>query len=226
MTLTEARIRVNNNTGSDVEDSVIDVALRHAQKLVALMLPFSELEQKLDFSLIGGQSTYSIEGDLGIADMRNRMFYSIHYLKTSDAPKVRYLTPVAWDTIVLPHRNLVGYPFYYTMWGGNIEIWKVPDATYSLQFRYYNWPTFPASVGASFIPGNVDECIEAYATSIIFMSLEEEKTSGYWFTLGNKFMKVNFGDKVKLLNFEQTQKSLASSNSTNYWADPFSNRMP
>jgi len=227
MTLQEGRDRVKHNVRSIDEniDAIVDVALRHAQKRISSLFDFPVLQKKVEASLTAGKRVYSFN-ELGLTRIKGNLIYSVTYLKSEDATVVDFLNPAQWDEQVLPSRELEGEPVYYTIWGKNVEIHRKPDNTYTLQIRYHAWPEFPATADTEFELADVDECIEALATSHVFASLEEGDSAARWARIFQHAMTMYVREHVKHLNIKPTSKTvgvrwLEEGVVSDYWKNPF-----
>lgn len=224
MTLAEMRTVVQNATGNQKTTflDIIDVCLKSAQKTLATLIDFPELRQKVTFTTTASDNSYTFT-DLGVTNMRGDQFYSIHYLKTSDAVPVTYVDPIEWDSKILPSRTLEGEPSHYTIWGRVLDLYKIPDDAYNLQIRYFSWPTFPAAAGDDMGLQDVDELIQALAISYAFGSQEKQTQQKEWRSIFSSLLNSFIKDDIKHLNNRMTgtKSRVLTTLRSDYYADPF-----
>lgn len=138
----ELRLRIGNRSTSAVSDARIDIALKAAIYQIASpsVHRHADLESTASVSTASGDDTY----DLGIA------VWSIFSGRDTTSNNIRRLINVG------PHfmdelEKTNGPPLRYARWGGfedsGVELDPIPDGTYSLVFRVYEYPTFTTSAG-------------------------------------------------------------------------------
>lgn len=216
----EATQFLGNRT--DITDSRYVRWLNLAQMRIARLKVWEEL-QALDTSLV------TVISDKFITEPANiRKIYSFRLI---DAEHSRILTgkpPKSFDqAIPLPSRFSEGRPTVYTRWAGKIELYKVPDAVYSLEMRYSKWPT--AFLIGSDVVSELEEKDDALIMLMVswgFLSLRNiEDATKYWRIYRDIINDAAMED-VERPDIDIKPEGLSSgslANSNDPWADPFVN---
>ena len=112
---------------------------------------------------VGGVKTYHIEDDLGLT--RPKDIDSIVLSSEGQSRKLIYVPPKELDSkIPYPERFSEGKSRWYTQYGKNIELFRIPNDAYSLYIRYSKWPA-PLSDGTDESPLDTQ-----YDHLIVFLS--------------------------------------------------------
>jgi hypothetical protein len=88
-------------------------------------------------------------------------------MDTSDSRKLTYVDPRELDEKI-PYATQygTGLPQWYTTFGGYAELFRIPDAAYSLYIRHSQWPAPLTTDSAECILVNCDEAIVFLAKDI------------------------------------------------------------
>lgn len=182
----KSEVRAALGGRTDTDDRLIG-ALNLSQMRLARLHDFDELRSIIP---INTAVTASAAADkvISLSTLgRYRKIYTIRLYAptTQQSRKLRKVLPKRWDKLIPePEYYSRGTPTDYMTWGKDqIELWKVPDAVYSLYFRYSRWPTIlAANAAAEFLDlENVDDLIIHLTLSYINMSLGNmEKAAEYY----------------------------------------------
>ena len=89
---------------------------------------------------VDGQRTYHLVDDLGLTLPKDIDSIILH--ADSNSRKLAYVAPRELDLkIPYPERFGEGKSQWYTRYGENIELIRIPNDAYSLYIRYSKWPT-------------------------------------------------------------------------------------
>src|SRR5687768_2599191 len=170
---TEIRSAFGNRTDLDGRLSIV---LGLAQKMLARMHDFDELRLR---ATISTAVTGSAANDKIISlstlfpagvEAQLRKIYSIRlFASGAQSRKLQKIIPRRWDTLV-PEAEFYsrGKPTHYVLWKKNeIELWRVPDAVYTMHFRYLIWPATVGADGTTLTLENVDDLLINLACSYL-----------------------------------------------------------
>lgn len=104
-----------------------------------------------------------------------REVYSIVVLDGASSKKLKQRSSRYWDTLIpKPEYWARNRPTDYTIWGSStVEIWPMPNTTYTLRMRWSQWP-LPLTGTATSQFLNKDELLIEVALSYAFRSLGKE----------------------------------------------------
>lgn len=173
---TEIRSALGNRTDFDPR---LNVVLGLAQRMLARMHDFDELRGRTTLATV---VTGSAANDkiialtplfLGGLSQTLRKIYDIRLFASGmQSRKLTKVLPRRWDKLVPePEVYARGKPTHYVQWKTTeIELWRVPDAVYTMLFRYLNWPAAIGADGTFLTLENVDDLIINLACSYLAMS--------------------------------------------------------
>jgi len=193
----------------------VEQAINEAQKNIARVKDFDEL-MVLDTthaSTTADQKLYHIE-DVGTYHfdlVRPKDIYTIRLMDEGNSRKLTYVSPREIDEKV-PYTEIfsTGRPKWYTRRGKYIELFRIPDDTYSLYIMHSQWPTVLSSDTTEIPYDDLDDVIVTLASDIA-LSIVEEGVVGNWFERAKQLLGI-------VLREEETRPDIF------YVAQPFSAR--
>lgn len=184
LTLTEIKTEVSATFASRSDiDSRLNNVIDLAQLRISRLHDFDELRQSatVDTVVTSDAEADKIISFPSITDSRIRKVYSMRLISSSGtitARKLRKILPKKWDLeIPEPEFYSRGPPTHYTSFEINqFELWKVPDAVYTIKIRVSRWPKSVATTGEGSVIDlqNVDDLVINLATSYLYHSLGRE----------------------------------------------------
>lgn len=179
LTFTQLQDEVRFSLGGRTDlDSRLGRVLNMAQQRLARMHDFDEFEI-ISTSPISNTRNNS---DKYITLPLKREIYSLVLLNSTSSTKMIQRTPQWWDRIITaPEYFSRGVPHSYNVWNNTIELFPLPDTTYTLRLRWTKWPT-DMSAGADvsdFL--RKDEILIELTLVYLFRSLgKEEDAIKHW----------------------------------------------
>lgn len=133
---------------------------------------------------------------------RYRKIYSIRLISSTNmSRKLKKILSKKWDTIIPePEYYSRGVPEAYTLWGKDqLELWRVPDAVYTMHFRYSRWPTTVTNDldGSNLDLENVDDLVIHLAASYLFMSFGNLDKSNEYYRIYAALAKEALGENIE-----------------------------
>tara|TARA_Y100000310_G_C20692113_1_gene823008 strand:- start:1135 stop:1761 length:627 start_codon:yes stop_codon:yes gene_type:complete len=102
---------------------------------------------------------------------------------------LEYLTPERMDDIRYDNNNPTGKPFYYTIQGSTVELYKTPDTSYTLQIGYFQKvDALSASNTSNFILDNWPDLYLYQTLTHSSPYLMEDERTPVWETRASKIM--------------------------------------
>lgn len=193
-----------------------------AQKILANVYPWRELEKKVCPTLEINISDYAIELE------RFHSFYSVFLLtSTSGIPLLRY-SPLKWDKEIAPliPTSSKSKPSVYTYWGNTLSLFRKPDAAYTLIIRFYQWPLPITNDSTVLQIQNVDEVLVSLTTGLCWYSIEEAQIGSVWIRQAVDFLKIYAREDISLKGLDTLGKLDKTQVSTDYWLNPFIKSTP
>lgn len=161
---------------------------------------------------------------------------SVHSLRLEDGTDSRRLTlvmPGKMDSLFpKPDEQTTGTPTIYTPFENTntFELFKIPDATYTIRIRCSLWPT-TLSTGTQVSDFTyLDDVLIAYATMYGYQWLQEMNDSKFWKGVGNDELKAQINAEVsRFPDWVQVREGFSGGMTTyvgEYYNDPFVLRSP
>jgi len=181
LTLAELKTEISTSFASRADiDSRLNTVVDLAQLRIARIHDFDELRQS---SSVNTAVTASKEDDkvISFPALTNARIRKIYSLRLSDpngltlARKLRKVLPKNWD-IEIPEPEYYdrGIPTHYTVYQkSQFELWRVPDAVYTISIRVSRWPKTATVTGDGNTVDleNVDDLIINLGISYLYHSL-------------------------------------------------------
>lgn len=193
LTLAELKTEISSTFAkrSDI-DSRLNNVIDLAQLRISRLHDFDELRQSASVDTV---VTSDAEADKvitfpAITNSRIRKIYSMRLvdtLGTVQARKLRKILPKKWDLeIPEPEFYSRGTPTHYTSFEINkFELWRVPDAVYTINIRVSRWPKSVSVTGEGNVVDleNVDDLIINLSSSYLYHSLGREDKGKAFFAI-------------------------------------------
>ncbi len=170
----EVRFNIKRTTTA-YPDAKINFRLNWGQDYLADLHTYEEMR-------VGDTSKATVANDASVAwPTRMKDLYSMVVRDGARSQKLIYVIAREFDTKVpRPLTYSTGLPSHYVDYGTTFELFKVPDAIYSLIIRCSQYPIDFASDAAESALLRKDALIIAVATVFSFWSLRELEDASYW----------------------------------------------
>jgi len=169
-------VRANiKRTAAAFSDAKINRRLNWAQDYLSDLHTYEEM-RKTDTSKETTDGANTITWPTRMKDL-----YSVVVRDGARSRKLIYVKAREFDDIVpRPATYSEGLPSWYVDYGSTFELFKIPDATYSLVIRHSQYPADFADDSSESSLLRKDALIVAIATVFGFWSLRELEDAAYW----------------------------------------------
>ena len=178
MTREELRDEVRSNIKretSGVSAARINRWLNWAQDYIADLHTYEEM-RKSDNTLQTTASDNSLSWPTRMKDL-----YSLRLIDGANSRTLVYVHPRNFDEkIPRPATYSEGRPNWYVDYGSTFELFKIPDAVYSMTARFSQYPIDFANDAAESALLRKDALLVAIASVFGFWSLRELEDAAYW----------------------------------------------
>lgn len=222
-------LRLDKNDGKAI--IAADQGINEAQKNIARVRDFDELMvlDKTHAVTIDGTSLYHLTS--GWTLVRPKDIYSIRLMDTDNSRKLKYVPPRELDEVI-PYTDMVGEgrPTWYTRRGMDVELFRIPDAVYTLYIFHSQWPVDLAADTDETPFLNLDDVISTLAADIATAILEEGIITDGWVSraqqlLGSSLREeaVNPDRPIQAKPFDPCRGDIfdRTGASGEYWNNPF-----
>ena len=213
------------NIGEDntaTTDKMLD-AFNDAMSILYRASEFPSLKTTLSLDVYESQYVYAFD-EWNISDLR-KVYSAKIYDGTRYWPPMSFVTPAVWDERVSVYlHSSTGRPTIYTHYDDNFYISPVPnDNSYTLELRFYFQPAMVTSVLSEVDLTDIDDGLEALATALTWLKLEEVELYREWVQLATIVLKGSNIDLRSLINFEGGSRTSATRGfaGAEYWKNPF-----
>lgn len=211
----ENEVRSNLGGRTDLDDRLYRF-LNFAQDQLARYHQFDELETLVETTTTAGVGTLSLPSKP--LDIR-----SLRLIDGSQSRKLTYYTPRQFDAMV-PDTSWYATerPSIYTAYRRTVELWRIPNDSYTVYLRYKAYPTaFSEGDDDTSDFEGMDDILIALATSWAFRSLGESEKASYWVGVAAKGMQL--ARNADLFRTDYAPSGTASVNlpAGEYWNNPF-----
>jgi hypothetical protein len=170
----EVRANIKRTT-EGVADTRINRWLNWAKDYLADLHTYEEM-RKTDDTLVTVAHDNSLAWPTRMKDL-----YSLKLVDGSNSRTLVYVHPRNFDeNIPRPATYSEGHPDWYVDYGSTFELFKIPDAIYSMTGRFSQYPSDFANDSATSDLLRKDALICAIATTFGFWSLREIEDATYW----------------------------------------------
>ena len=202
---------------------VVEQAINDVLRIIARVKDFDEL-MVLDttnaFTVVG-QKSYHIINDFLLT--RPKDLYTIRVMDDADSVKLVYVPTSELDSAIpYTEQSGSGRPYYYTLRGFNLEMYRIPDYVYPVYIQYSQWPAVLVDDTDETEMIHIDDVIVALAADAT-ISMLDGSGSVDWFQRASAMLhgavkeEVERPDKVFIARPFSTKRSVPGK----YWADPF-----
>lgn len=173
-------------SGATLQTRVQTNYLNWGQRRIAKSFDFYELQGKqLTAATVAGVKTYPLEtgtNNLGLTQIRDiRSIVLVDGTNTERSRKLQFINYRRFDEDVpRPENYPYDIPSVYTREGGNIELFRIPDAVYTMIIRYCKWPTIFSTGSQVSDYDNKDELIVTAGVLETYLALEEYNDAAVW----------------------------------------------
>ena len=201
----------------DITDSRYIRWLNLAQTRIARIHGWEELEEESSLSTTANSKTISIPSN-------TRKVRSVVLIDGTSSKKLTgYLYKEFDKHIPYPEALSTGRPTIYTHWKGQLELWKIPDAVYSVKMRRTFWPTaFTSSSDVASDLDEKDDAIIMLAASWGHLSLRNTEDGTKYWRIYTRLINEAIGEDVERPDVDLFGAAGPSVGApTDYWKDPF-----
>lgn len=173
-------------SGATLQSRVQTYYLNWAQRRIAKAYDFYELMgNQTSATTVASVKTYPLEtgtNNLGLTSVKN--INSVVLIDGSNTYRSRRLE--FWhyrrfdDQFPRPENYPIDIPSLYTRQGDNLELFRIPDAAYTLKIRYSKWPTVFSSGSQVSDFSNKDELLVTGGVLETYLALEEYADAAIW----------------------------------------------
>jgi len=222
LTYTQLQNEVRFGLGGRTDlDSRLGYIINLAQQRLARIHDYDEMEV-ISTAVISNTSSTN-DKYLTLPDKRE--VFSIVLLDGANSRKLVQRAPQFWDRrIPMPEYWSRDRPQDYIIWGNNIEIWPLPNATYTLRVRWSKWPTDLSAATDTSQFNQKDEILIELALVYAYNSLgKEEDAAKHNAALGRLMLEAQQKDNTHPdLNITSSAGDIQVQGfSGTPWLDPF-----
>lgn len=219
---TQIKSTIGNRDDTDT-DAIILAYFNHAQRALARVHRWRELEAKITPNLVAGTQDYSFT-TLGFT--RYQKLYSAVLMETTRGRPLGYITPDQWDRDVTPYILTAsqGKPDIYTIWSSSFSFFRIPDDDYQVILRYYQYPTPAVDISTTLTFEDADDLLIFLTIAFVWMALEELEQASVWGKRAGELFKSYDIEFTNVLNFKSIPATKMGI--PDYWLDPFVKSMP
>ena len=191
---------LGNRTG--IDSSRLARVINLAQMRIARVKVWDDLETVVEgtFSI-----TSSAKNDKFLTLPTNvRTIYSVRVIiGANQSRKLQYVPPRKFDEkIPEPEYYSRGKPTIYTLYSGKLELWKVPDSTYSYSIRMATWPSTLSSDSDVSDLDQKDDMIIALSLSWMFQSIGRTEDASRWWRIYANMLNSATGEETEKLDMD------------------------
>lgn len=223
----EYRNRIEKNVGrsdADSQQKIVD-AFNLAMTSIATHTSVKSLQDTITTYFEKDNYIYSFDS-LDIPDAQH-----IYTITLNDGsryyPPLIYVSKNVYDQEIKPFiHSLRGKPHTFTVYDNTLYVAGVPDSSeYYVDISLSYWPT-PVIDDFSLVSmTDCDAALEALATALFWLKIEEIKLYSIWLTEARRELKAYSTDRSNVVVFPGKYAARNSSSgftrSPDYWLDPF-----
>ena len=213
----ENEVRANLGNRTDLDGRLYRF-LNFAQDQLARYHQFDELEEVKEDTFTSSVGSVSLPS-------KPLAIRSFRLIDGSNSRKLVYYSPRQFDLqLPKPDWYSTGRPSIYTKYSKTLEVWRVPDDSYTYKLRYKKYPTaFTDGSGSTSDFEGLDDVLICLATRWAFISLGESEKAKEWLYIAAREAKNAKGLDLYNPDFEVSDTSDVSSlaASGEYWKSPW-----
>lgn len=200
LTYTQIETEVRSALGGRTDlDDRLTVIINLSQMRMARMKRWEELEAIYTNSI---GNTGDLTTDKEVALSANfRDMYTLRVIDGDNTQKLVFYPYRVWDQqIPYPEKLARNRPKIYTLWRKTIELYPIPDQTYTLWARAIFWPTDFTGTSVPTQKSDFDQkddAIIALSISYAFSSLKKYEDAGKWFAIFANMMRNSISEEFE-----------------------------
>lgn len=173
-------------SGATLQTRVQGNYLNWAQRRIAKSYDFYELQAKSTSAVtVADVKTYPLEtgtNNLGLTQVKDiRSIVLIDGTNTERSRKLTFWNYRRFDEhIPRPENYPTDIPSIYTREGDNLELFRIPNAAYTMNIRYCKWPTNFTTGSQVSDYTDKDELIVTAGVLETYLALEEYNDAAIW----------------------------------------------
>lgn len=177
MVKTEIRACLGGRTDFD---SRLDNVLRLSMNHIARSHEFDELRFLATYTTaVTGDPIADSQINLVQGLNRVRKIYTVRLYSGTESRKLIKLNPRRFDTLI-PKVDVIsrGKPTHYCIYNKNtLELWRAPDAVYTLKIRQSLYPEFPVDDSQTFVWDNCEDLLIFLSASYLALAASNVQRS-------------------------------------------------
>lgn len=193
-------------------DTVVLEALNEGISIISTEYGVFTNETIAEVDIVDTTNIYSLpSSDEDSVTITINNIISARILKDGEthSTSMRQVTTKRWmdDIEAFANSNHTGTPRYYVRFKNKLRLYPYPDDDYTLYLYVRIWPTTltTSDLGnATGLGGEWDTVLEAYATYIIFQSLEQMKASTIWYANYKEKLGIVLGNNRDNTDLDRT----------------------
>ena len=226
LTLAQMKTEVRAGFGNSTEyDARLNNLLTMAQDRLVGRHDFEEL--KVRATLGTTASTSDPSADMVIAVPTNmRQLYSVAVIDGANSRKLEPVPSALWDSLIpYAEQYTRERPSKYRRWGANIELWRVPNAAYTLRGHYSTWATALTSETQKSDLERKDQLLILLAQIWLGVLIDRPDRANYFWSVFKTIYEESLGVSVYKadINKSSTEDRGAADD---YWRQPFVTTQP
>ena len=144
---------------------------------------FREMNRNTTFSTVASTKEYELHD-------RCKDILSVVLVNDTISRKLKYIPPRALDeSVPYPEAWATGVPTYYSKYFDNIELWKIPDAAYTVNVRQSLYPGTTISDDDECVYVRKDDMVSAMMTAYAYQMLMENDEYRSWMSDAMQMLK-------------------------------------
>jgi hypothetical protein len=214
-------------SGATLGDRCVDFLDWGGQR-IARAYNFDELNATLETAVtVASVKTYPmITGTNNLGMVRPKDITSIRLIDSQNSRQLTRKSQKWFDQrFPLPTNYATGHPSLYIKFGNQLELFRIPDAAYSLYTRYSQWPSLLSTTSSTSDFDTKDQLLITSAILEGYLHFEEYEDVKIWMAL----FIGRLGDAVRTTgDMDWTpERELFTSSQAGYisgepWTDPYS----
>lgn len=210
----ESLVRKHLGNRTDLDDE-LDELINFAQDMICRQHPHSDLDELITDTLTADSATYTLSSV-------SRDIYSVRVLDGTNSRKLDYIEYRLFDDMLpKPDEYTTGRPSHYTFWETKLELWRVPDDTYSIRIRRSKWPTALSGSADTSDYSHMDDIIVCLATSWAFKMIGETDRMKFWGDHAWRQLRQEIINDMRISDASVVPSGNLRMVVSDYWKDPF-----
>lgn len=185
--------RSGGRIGTQTMEQSITSSIRNGILKILKETPIPRLRRKASTDMIAGTSIYLLPTiDTSGAPITIRSIISVILSVGTERYRLSMIAPQRADSNYLD--DTPGTPVEYTVYNSSIELYPIPSAAGTLQYRVNIWPVLPETQNdVSPLGEEWDDVLEEYATYECFAKLQQTLDANLWLTQYKSSLRKTIG---------------------------------